>query len=333
MEQKYYLAIDIGASSGRHIVGWIEGEKLQTKEVYRFPNGVVEENGHLTWDIRMLFSNVVRGILEAFKQFQHIESLSIDTWGVDYVLLKGDEEVYPVYSYRDSRTEAVIPQVREKVPFSELYAHTGCQFQPFNTVYQLYDEKINGRLDGVTDMLMIPEYLMWKLCGVKAREYTNATTMGMVNAETGEFDLEIVERLAVLIFVTLGCTVNDVGAYFVGRAVGTHKLAPIISPGKTVEGGLGGMVSSVILMSLIASLYSQCAGVEIRYGWLFLYLFLASIIGQFGDLAMSTIKRTVGIKDFSRVLPGHGGILDRFDSFLFAAPFAVLYGNMTGCFL
>ena len=195
MEQKYYLAIDIGASSGRHIVGWIEGEKLQTKEVYRFPNGVVEENGHLTWDIRMLFSNVVRGILEAFKQFQHIESLSIDTWGVDYVLLKGDEEVYPVYSYRDSRTEAVIPQVREKVPFSELYAHTGCQFQPFNTVYQLYDEKINGRLDGVTDMLMIPEYLMWKLCGVKAREYTNATTMGMVNAETGEFDLEIVERL------------------------------------------------------------------------------------------------------------------------------------------
>ena len=85
-----------------------------------------------------------------------------------------------------------------------------------------------------------------------------------------------------------------------------HKLAPIISPGKTVEGGLGGMVSSVILMSLIASLYSQCAGVEIRYGWLFLYLFLASIIGQFGDLAMSTIKRTVGIKDFSRVLPGHG---------------------------
>ena len=71
----------------------------------------------------------------------------------------------------------------------------------------------------------------------------------------------------------------------------------------------------------------------VTYGWLFLYLFLASIIGQFGDLAMSTIKRTVGIKDFSRVLPGHGGILDRFDSFLFAAPFAVLYGNMTGCFM
>lgn len=114
------------------------------------------------------------------------------------------------------------------------------------------------------------------------------------------------QGLAILVFVTLGCTVNDVGAYFVGRAFGTHKLAPTISPGKTVEGGLGGMVSSVILMSLIASLHSQCAGVEIRYGRLFLYLFLASIVGQFGDLAMSTIKRTVGIKDFSRVLPGMG---------------------------
>ena len=191
----YYLAIDIGASSGRHIVGWKDGNEIQTKEVYRFPNGVSEENGHLTWDVRKLFANVVRGILEAFKQYPSIESVSIDTWGVDYVLLKGDEEVYPVYAYRDGRTEAVIPQVHERMPFGELYRHTGCQFQPFNTVYQLYDEKINGRLEGVTDLLMIPEYLMWKLCGVKAREYTNATTMGMIDARTGEFDMEIVERL------------------------------------------------------------------------------------------------------------------------------------------
>ena len=191
----YFLAIDIGASSGRHIVGWMKDGEIQTEEVYRFPNGVREENGHLVWNVRGLFANVVRGILEAFKQFPEIESLSIDTWGVDYVLLKGDEEIYPVYAYRDSRTEAVIPQVHEKMLFQELYHHTGCQFQPFNTIYQLYDEKVNGRLEGVTDMLMIPEYLLWKLSGVKAREYTNATTMGMVNAQTGEFDMEIVERL------------------------------------------------------------------------------------------------------------------------------------------
>ena len=192
---KHYLAIDIGASSGRHIVGWKENDTIQVKEVYRFPNGVYEENGHLVWDVRKLFSNVVRGILEAFKAYPEIESLSVDTWGVDYALLKGDEEVYPVYAYRDGRTEDVIPQVHEKIPFSELYRHTGCQFQPFNTIYQLYDEKVNSRLEGVTDLLMMPEYLMWKLCGVKAREYTNATTTGMVNAQTGEFDMEIVERL------------------------------------------------------------------------------------------------------------------------------------------
>ena len=192
---RYYLAIDIGASSGRHIIGWQEDGVIQTKEVYRFPNGVREENGHLTWAVQKLFSNVVAGILEAFKQYPEIESLSIDTWGVDYVLLKNNEEVYPVYAYRDSRVDAVIPQVHEKVPFSELYRHTGCQFQPFNTIYQLYDDKVNGRLEGVTDMLMMPEYLMWKLCGVQAREYTNATTMGMVNAQTGEFDLEIVDAL------------------------------------------------------------------------------------------------------------------------------------------
>lgn len=168
---------------------------IHTEEVYRFPNGVQEENGHLVWDVRKLFSNVVSGILEAFKAYPQIESLSIDTWGVDYVLLKGDEEVYPVYAYRDNRTEAVIPQVHEKMPFAELYRHTGCQFQPFNSIYQLYDDKLNGRLEGVTDLLMMPEYLLWKLCGVKAREYTNATTMGMVNAQTGEFDREIVDAL------------------------------------------------------------------------------------------------------------------------------------------
>ena len=192
---KYALAIDIGASSGRHIVGWLEDGSIQTKEVYRFPNGVTEQDGHLTWDIEALAGFVKSGIAEAKKQFPRIDSLSIDTWGVDYVLMKGDEEVLPVYAYRDSRTEAVIPEVHEKMPFSELYRHTGCQFQPFNSIYQLYADKLAGRLEGVTDFLMIPEYLMYKLCGVKAREFTNATTTGFINADTQEFDEEIIHRL------------------------------------------------------------------------------------------------------------------------------------------
>ena len=191
----YYLAIDIGASSGRHIVGWQENGKICTDEVYRFPNGVREKDGHLIWDIQALVHHVKEGIRKAKESYPRIESLSIDTWGVDYVLLKGDEEVLPVYAYRDSRTEKVIPQVHEKMAFSQLYSRVGCQFQPFNTIYQLYDDKRSGRLEGVTDMLMMPEYLMYKLCGTKAREYTNATTMGMVNAQTGEFDMQIVDAL------------------------------------------------------------------------------------------------------------------------------------------
>ncbi len=191
-----FLAIDIGASSGRHIVGYYENGVLNTREVFRFPNGVVTTtDGHLTWDIDALFENVVEGIAKAFGEFSDIKSLSVDTWGVDYVLMKGEEEIRPVYAYRDSRTERFIPQVHSKIPFSELYRRTGCQFQPFNTVYQLYCDMEEGRLNGVTDFLMIPEYILWRLSGVKAKEYTNATTTGLVSAETGEFDLKTIEDL------------------------------------------------------------------------------------------------------------------------------------------
>ncbi len=192
---QYYLAIDIGASSGRHIIGWAEDGELKTEEVYRFPNDVTELEGHLTWDVAALFGHVKAGIELAKERFGGIESLSIDTWGVDYVLMRGDEEVLPCYAYRDIRTEAVIPLLHEKISFTRLYRYTGIQFQPFNTIYQLYADKLAGRLEGVTDFLMIPEYLMYKLCGAKSHEYTNATTGGMVSAETGEFDGAIIEAL------------------------------------------------------------------------------------------------------------------------------------------
>ena len=192
---QYYLAIDIGASSGRHIVGWAENGEIRTEEVYRFPNGVTELDGHLTWDIDALLGHVKKGIEIAKAKYPQIESLSVDTWGVDYVLMSGDEEVRPCYAYRDGRTGTVIPRVHEKLSFTRLYRHTGIQFQPFNTIYQLYADKEAGRLRGVTDFLMIPEYLMYKLCGVMSHEYTNATTGGMVSAETGEYDGAIIEAL------------------------------------------------------------------------------------------------------------------------------------------
>lgn len=230
----HYLAIDIGASSGRHIVGWREDGTIKTREVYRFPNGVEERDGHLTWDMDALLGHVKAGIDKALEEFGALDSFSIDTWGCDYVLLRGEEEVWPCYAYRDGRTEAIIPSLREKVPFEELYAHTGCQFQPFNTVYQLYADKLAGRLEGVTDFLMVPEYLMWKLTGVKAKEYTNATTTGLVNAKTGEFDLELTEKLGLpgCLFPKLQQPGTPVGEYRGVKAV----LCATHDTGSAVEG-------------------------------------------------------------------------------------------------
>ena len=188
---KYYLAVDIGASSGRHIVGWVADGKIETEELYRFPNAMDTLDGHLVWDTERLYNEIKTGLKIAFEKHPEIESLSIDTWGVDYVLLKGDEEVYPTYAYRDSRMDEVIDKVHAIVPFEKLYERTGIEFQKFNTVYQLYADKIAGRFEGVTDFLMLPEYFMYKLTGVKKKEFTNATTMGLVNADTLQLDKEI----------------------------------------------------------------------------------------------------------------------------------------------
>ena len=213
---KYYLAIDIGASSGRHIVGYEENGEIMTDEVYRFPNGMDNVNGSLTWNVERLFSEVVSGIGAAFKKYPEIESLSIDTWGVDYVLMNDDEEIYPVYAYRDSRTDAVIDEVHSLIPFKTLYEHTGIQFNKFNTIYQLYADKLEGRLDEATDFLMMPEYLMYKLTGNKVKEFTNGTTTGMVNANTLRYDRKI--------WSSIGLPINLVSELQApGTLVGTLK--------------------------------------------------------------------------------------------------------------
>ena len=229
---QYRLAIDIGASSGRHIVGWTEDGELKTEELYRFPNGVSEQDGHLTWDVDALLNHVKAGVDRALARFGSIESLSVDTWGCDYVLLRGEEEVWPCYAYRDHRIEAIHEEVHAAISFSELYRCTGCQFQLFNTIYQLCADREAGRLEGVTDFLMIPEYLMYKLTGVKAKEYTNATTTGLVNAETGEFDREIISRLGLPegLFPKLRQPGTELGTYKGIRVVlcATHDTASAV---------------------------------------------------------------------------------------------------------
>lgn len=192
---KYFLAIDLGASSGRHIIGYLENGQVVTKEIYRFSNGNVIKDSHLTWDIEHIFEEVKKGIKKCLEEYHEIESFSIDTWGVDYVLLKGDEPVYPVFAYRDDRTKAPIEKVHEIISFDELYEITGLQFQPFNTIYQLYCDKLEGRLEGVTDFLHISEYLLYRLTGKKVKEYTMASTTGMLDLNTNDFSSAIIEKL------------------------------------------------------------------------------------------------------------------------------------------
>ena len=192
---KYYLAIDIGASSGRHIIGYMEDGELKTKEIYRFLNGVKEYNGHLIWDIESILKNVKEGIKKSLELYPIIESMSIDTWGVDYVLMNGKEEILPCYAYRDNRTKAIISKFHSIIPFERLYEITGSQFQEFNTIYQLYSDIFLDRLDKATSFLHIPEYLMYKLTNKMVHEYTNASTTGMLDKDTHTYSKEIIEKL------------------------------------------------------------------------------------------------------------------------------------------
>ena len=173
---KYYLSIDIGASSGRHILSHIEDGKLVLEEVFRFENGMDEKDGHLIWDYKKLFANIVEGMKECKKLGKVPETMGIDTWGVDYALIDKDDNVIgEVFAYRDSRTEEPIKKVHSIVPFEKLYERTGSQFQIYNTVYQLYTDKLSGKLDKAERFLMMPDFFNFLLTGVKKNEFTNAS--------------------------------------------------------------------------------------------------------------------------------------------------------------
>ena len=192
----YYLAIDIGASSGRHILGYIDNGRLKLKEIHRFENYITNQNSTLVWDIEHLVNEVKKGIAKCKEIGKMPCTVAIDTWGVDYVLLDEDkQEIMPVVSYRDSRTNAVVDEVESLVSPAQLYAKTGIQKQNFNTIYQLYADKKNGKLLNAKYFLMMPEYLSFKLTGVYKNEYTNATTTGLVNAKTKTWDNDILSAL------------------------------------------------------------------------------------------------------------------------------------------
>lgn len=192
---KYYLAIDLGASSGRHIIGYKDQGEIKLEEIHRFKTGMDESRDGLIWNIDRLLKEIIKGIKLAFQKYPNIESISIDTWGVDYVLMNGDKDIYPCFAYRNKRCEGSAIRVHTKIPFEEMYKRTGIQFAPFNTIYQLNDDLERGRLDDSTDYLMLPSYFTYKLTGIKTHEYTEESTGSFINVKTGEYDDYIIDSI------------------------------------------------------------------------------------------------------------------------------------------
>ena len=195
---RYYLAIDIGASSGRHILGHVEEGKMILEEIYRFDNRQVHRNGHDCWDMENLWEGIMGG-LKACKSAGKIpKTVGIDTWAVDFVLLdEADRLIGDAVAYRDRRTEGMREVVNDIIPAADLYGKTGIQYQPFNTIYQLMALKGENpeQLDQTKRFLMIPEYFNFRLTGVKQNEYTNATSTGLVNAIEKDWDRELMSAL------------------------------------------------------------------------------------------------------------------------------------------
>lgn len=191
---KVVAAVDLGATSGRVMLGYVEDGMLRLEQVARFPNGPVAGPDGLHWDFTALYRHVIDGLAEAVRREPGIASIGIDSWAVDYGLVHGDELLAEPFHYRDDRTARGVETVHAKVPFEELYRRNGLQFLPFNTLYQY---AVDRRLADAEIALLIPDLVAFLLTGARVAERTNASTTGLVDVASGEWDRELAERLGI----------------------------------------------------------------------------------------------------------------------------------------
>ncbi len=186
-----HLAVDIGASSGRLMLGQLQNGQLLLKEMHRFKNGSVEKDGRLVWENQQLFAEIIKGLKKCKEANETPDTIGIDTWGVDYALLDEDGQLMgQTVAYRDSRTKDMDKYLERTLSYDEYYAIAGIAKQPFNTIYQLLAED-KQTLSKAKTFLMMPDYLNFLLTGIKANEYTNASTTGLLNASTRTWDQTI----------------------------------------------------------------------------------------------------------------------------------------------
>ncbi len=238
MAEKAYLAIDMGASSGRHLVGRFDGQKLRLQEVYRFENGPVEIVGHLHWDLLGLWSHVCRGLraAAALQPPASIASVGVDTWGVDFGLLGGGDELLGnPYHYRDSRTNGVMEKALALVGREEIFRHSGLQFMQFNTLYQLLAMKLarSSQLDVARTFLMMPDLFHWLLTGVKCNEMSDASTSQFYDPLRGGWATELLDRFALPtgILGRIAQPGSNLGRLRPGVIAETGLTADVVLPG------------------------------------------------------------------------------------------------------
>ncbi len=211
-------AVDLGATSGRVILGRVDGRAgtLELEQVARFPNGPVRLASGLHWDLTGLYRDVANGLADAFRRAPDVASIGVDSWAVDYALLRGDRLLGEPFHYRDERTASGVERVHRAVPFAELYRRNGLQFLPFNTLYQLAAEQASpsGCLDIADSLLLVPDVIAFQLTGARLSERTNASTTGLLGVESREWDDELIERLG----------------------FSPALFAPLVSPGEAIGG-------------------------------------------------------------------------------------------------
>ncbi|MGL4254881.1 MAG: FGGY family carbohydrate kinase, partial [Microbacterium sp.] len=187
-------AVDLGATSGRVMLGYVDDGMLRLEAVSRFPNGPVPGPDGLHWDFTALYRHVLDGLREAVAREPGLASVGIDSWAVDYGLVEGGEVLGEPFHYRDDRTARGVELVHARVPFDELYRRNGLQFLPFNTLYQYVTARARADADAA---LLVPDLVAFLLTGARVAERTNASTTGLVDVRTGQWDLDLAERLGI----------------------------------------------------------------------------------------------------------------------------------------
>ena len=191
----WVAAADLGASSGRVMLGRVGPNELSLHPVARFANNPVRTIDGLHWDVLDLYRRLLGGLRAAVREEPALASIGVDSWAVDYALMHGDRMLANPYHYRDGRTDQAVATTHALVNRKELYSETGLQFQPFNTVYQLVADRLAGDLEAAETMLLIPDLITFWLTGTKGAERTNASTTGLLNVRTGSWDDALIARL------------------------------------------------------------------------------------------------------------------------------------------